>query len=129
MTTRNRTMIALALAAVAMVGLAFTAASAKAGLLVYEGFQYGTAAATRARQRPPARTTRRLRRRHRRHRTGRHLAGFDRPSRQHYRHVFMASGSLSFGDLATTGNHVRGDTNLNNDLFSRSITASLSSGS
>jgi len=43
--------------------------------------------------------------------------------------LFVAEGSLEFGDLLTTGNHVRGDTNLNNDIFSRPITASLSGGS
>ena len=29
--------------------------------------------------------------------------------------LFLSPGSLSFGDLPTTGNHVRSDTNLNND--------------
>lgn len=39
--------------------------------------------------------------------------------------LFLNAGSLSFGDLATSGNHVRGDTNLNNDIFSRPISGSL----
>lgn len=37
--------------------------------------------------------------------------------------LFINSGSLSFGDLATSGNHVRTDTNNNNDVFSRSTVA------
>ena len=41
----------------------------------------------------------------------------------------MASGSLAFGDLPTTGNHVRSDTNSNNDLFSRPISVGLDGGS
>jgi len=43
--------------------------------------------------------------------------------------LFVASGSLSFGDLPTAGNHVRSDTNNNNDIFSRPISVSLSAGS
>jgi hypothetical protein len=43
--------------------------------------------------------------------------------------LYMANGSLSFGDLTTSGNHVRSDTNQNNDIFSRPITASLDGGS
>ncbi len=43
--------------------------------------------------------------------------------------LFMASGSLLLGDLVISGNHVRGDTNLNNDIFSRPITTSLDGGS
>lgn len=39
--------------------------------------------------------------------------------------LFMYSGSLGFGDLATSGNSVRSDTNSNNDIMSRSITSTL----
>ncbi len=41
--------------------------------------------------------------------------------------LFLQSGSLGFGDLPTSGNSVRSDTNLNNDVFSRPITSSLAS--
>ena len=39
--------------------------------------------------------------------------------------LFMYSGSLGFGDLATSGNSVRSDTNNNNDIMSRGITSTL----
>lgn len=42
--------------------------------------------------------------------------------------LYLSSQTFSFGDLATSGNYVRGDSNLNNDIFSRTITADLSSG-
>lgn len=38
---------------------------------------------------------------------------------------FLQLGSLEFGDLATSGNSVRSDTNLNNDIFSRGIVPDL----
>ncbi|MBI1338497.1 MAG: PEP-CTERM sorting domain-containing protein [Phycisphaera sp.] len=42
--------------------------------------------------------------------------------------LFMASGSLVFGDLPTAGNHTRSDTNSNLDIMSRPITSDLSTG-
>lgn len=39
--------------------------------------------------------------------------------------LFLQPGSLAFGGLPTSGNSVTGDTNLNNDIFSRGITADL----
>jgi len=42
--------------------------------------------------------------------------------------LFLSPGSLSFLDLPSTGNHVTGDTNLNNDNFNRPITAALDGG-
>lgn len=43
--------------------------------------------------------------------------------------LFMYENSLDFKDLPTAGNSVRSDTNSNNDIFVRPITASLSTGS
>jgi hypothetical protein len=41
--------------------------------------------------------------------------------------LFIYSGSLSFGDLETNGNHVRTDTNGNHDRFARTISADIDS--
>ena len=43
--------------------------------------------------------------------------------------VFMNAGSLSFGGLPTSGNHVRTDNRFNQDVFSRGVSAALDSGS
>lgn len=40
--------------------------------------------------------------------------------------MYLAEGSLSFGDLQTSGNRVRFNSNLNNDINHRGITPSLS---
>jgi len=41
--------------------------------------------------------------------------------------MYLAEGSLSFGNLQTSGNHVRYNSNLNNDIHHRGISADLSS--
>ena len=43
--------------------------------------------------------------------------------------MFLKAGSLTFGDLPTSGNHVGSNTNQNNDIFVRPVTSSLSGGS
>ena len=112
------------------VGLAvlwFGGIEANAQILVYEGFQYGLAGADRA-------TSDLL------HgqpdgeegdvdATGLGGTWLDSIAVTASSDMFVAEGSLEFGDLTTSGNYVRGDTNLNNDIFSRPITASLSGGS
>lgn len=99
---------------------------ASAALLVYEGFNYGTASATRAgadqlHGQPDgingdADATGLSG-------TWEDTAGAGDPTS-----LFMYAGSLSFSDLATSGNSVRSDTNSNNDIFGRTITADLDSG-
>lgn len=125
MNARNRTRIALALAAVAALCLATR--SANAALLVYEGFQYGIAGAGRASSEllhgQPDGSGGDI------DATGLSGTWKDSTAVNASSDLFMASGSLAFGDLPTSGNHVRGDTNSNNDLFSRPVTASLASGS
>lgn len=41
--------------------------------------------------------------------------------------MYLAAGSLSFGNLQTSGNHVRYNSNLNSDINHRRISADLSS--
>ena len=111
-----------AIAAITLVGN-----SASSAVLVYEGFQYGTAA---------------------------DLTRTDNDSLQGQAdgsggdidatnlggtwndvqnsttgELYLANGSLAFGDLPSLGNHVRSDTNANSDIFTRSITTSLSGSS
>ena len=111
----------------ALAGIAF-ASSDSGAILVYEGFQYETAAATRAGadlldgQADDPGVTDTLA-------TGLGGTWTDSAAPSDTGNLFMASGSLSFGDLTTSGNHVRSDTNANNDLFSRSINTSLDGGS
>ena len=123
-TNQPRTLFTLAAAAMALGAL--TVGSGHAALLVYEGFQYETAGADRSGSdllhgQPDG--------------SGGDvdadgLGGTwqDSTAVTATSDMFVAAGSLLFGDLAAAGNHVRGDTNLNNDLFSRPITVSLSSG-
>ena len=100
--------------------------SLQAALLVYEGFNYGTAGADRSGSDllhgQPDGSGGDV------DATGLSGTWQDSSGPGTSTDLFMASGSLSFGDLKTTGNHVRSDTNNNNDLFSRAITADLSSG-
>lgn len=42
--------------------------------------------------------------------------------------MFLKSGSLSFSDLATSGNHVGGDTNSNSDINAIGLTAGATTG-
>jgi len=103
------------------------AAETHAALLVYEGFQYGDASSTRAgadllHGQPDGSggdTDA----------TGLSGTWQDSAGPGQSSDLFMAAGSLSLGQVVTSGNHVRGDTNLNNDLFSRTVTADLDSGS
>ncbi len=97
--------------------------TAPGAILVYEGFNYGTASATRdgadlldgqadgSGGDVDA--------------TGLGGAWVDSAGPSSSSNLFLSTGSLSFGGLATSGNHVRSDTNSNNDLFSRSITATM----
>jgi hypothetical protein len=115
-------MIATAALVVSLAG------AADASLLVYEGFQYETGAATRAGadlldgQADDAPATDTLA-------TGLGGTWTDTLSPNAVGNLFIGENSLAFGDLATSGNHVRSDTNSNNDNYTRSITAGLNSGS
>jgi len=108
----------------AILGLALTASSASSAILVYEGFDYGPAAdETRAGNalldgQPDGVSD------------GVNAIGLsgvwaDSTAVTATSDLYMANGSLAFGDLATSGNHVRSDTNNNNDIMSRTISATL----
>ncbi len=109
------------LAATVVAGL--LALPAGGTLLVYEGFQYGTAGANRASSDlfhgQPDGVGDDV------DATGLGGTWQDTTAVTASSDLFMASGSLAFGDLATSGNHVRGDTNLNNDIMNRPISATL----
>ena len=114
--------------ALAGLGLSFgLAQAADAALYVYEGFQYETALTTRAGsdlldgQADDAPTTDT-------DATGLGSVWTDTVSPNATSNLFMAENSLAFGDLATTGNHVRSDTNSNNDNYTRPITNALDGG-
>ena len=108
----------------AILGLALTASSASSAILVYEGFDYGPAAdETRAGNalldgQPDGVSD------------GVNAIGLsgvwaDSTAVTATSDLYMANGSLAFGDLATSGNHFRSDTNNNNDIMSRTISATL----
>lgn len=119
---------------IAVIALACTLVSAgatvQASLLVYEGFNYETASATRAgadllqgQPTDPGGTDTDA--------VG--LGGVwqmeavgSLPSASS--DVFLKQGSLAFGDLMTSGNHVGSDTNQNQNVYSRQITATLDAG-
>ena len=109
----------------AVLVLALLAGTANADLLVYEGFQYGTAGTDRTDRassdvldgQPDGSggdTDA----------TG--LSGtWDDLTSVDVNNQFLATGSLLFGDLASSGNHVTSDSRLNNDRHARTISASL----
>ena len=115
MTTRNRTVIVLAVAGLAMASLAFTATSANAELIVYEGFQYSAVNdSLHGQPDDPGVTDIDA--------TG--LTGtWADATGTTSANMFLKSGSLSFGDLPTAGNHVGFNSNKNNDTFNRALTA------
>lgn len=100
--------------------------AAQADLLVYEGFQYGPAAATRTGaallQGQPTGSVGEV--------DAIGLGGTynDLNGPGANTDLFMYDQSLSFIDLPTAGNSVRSDTNNNSDRFERSITADLDAG-
>lgn len=112
----------------ALAGLVFTTAPVRAALLVYEGFQYETA--TSASDRTGASLV---------HGQADDPGGSDTDasglggtwaeqlsgSVNTTTDLRMATGSLLFGDLPVSGNHARADSNLNNDILTRSITSNL----
>lgn len=92
-------------------------------LLVYEGFQYGNASATRAGadildgQADGVGGDIDA--------TGLGGTYTDLSSPGGSENMFLSPGSLSFSNLASTGNHVTSDSRLNNDRFARPITATM----
>ena len=107
--------------------LILTLGTAHATLLVYEPFNYGTAGADRAGSDllddQPDGGSGDV------NATGLSGTWQEQDTVTSTSDLFVSSGSLGFGDLSTAGNHVRGDTNQNNDRFHRAITANLASGS
>ncbi|HKK18199.1 MAG TPA: hypothetical protein VJ952_05910, partial [Opitutales bacterium] len=106
------------------LGLFGAVSVSNASLLVYEGFDYGAASTSRSGadllHNQPDGTS-----------DGADATGLsgtwqDSAGPGASSDLFMYSGSLGFGDLATSGNSVRTDTNNNNDVFSRGIIPSLS---
>lgn len=109
----------------ALAGLAL-ATSVHGALLVYEGFDYTPASETND---PGAQNTSSeiiL--------TGKGgttevgLSGTWANAQNDGENMYLVEGSLSFGDLATSGNHIRYRSNLQADRFNRGITADLDSG-
>lgn len=123
----------LILAGVAMATLAFTAISANAVTIVYEGFQYNDAATGTDPGSWPGGTTFDL--------LGEPdglgtpadvdatgLAGtWANPTAGDNDNMFKKSGSLVFGDLPTAGNHIGFRSNLDNDRYNRALTAGAQS--
>jgi len=111
----------------AICAVCVMAGSADGSIIVYEGFQYGTAAASRTGadllHGQPDGTGGDV------NATGLGGTWQDSAGPGTNTDLFLASGSLPFGDLSTSGNHVRSDTNNNNDTFSRPVTGDLDSGS
>lgn len=111
---------------------AFATTGSQAALFVYEGFQYGTAGTDQVADN----TDPNYNLLHNQpdgvggdvNATGLGGVWTDSAGPGNNTDLFLASSSLVFGDLATSGNHVRGDTNLNNDLFSRPVTSALGGG-
>lgn len=111
----------------ALAGLALAAGSAHGALLVYEGFNYTPASATND---PGSNQG-----------TGSSiiltgnggttevgLGGTWANAANDAHNMYLVEGSLSFGDLQTSGNHIRYRSNANSDRYNRGITASLSGG-
>lgn len=128
MTVKKRSLVSLA----ALVGVGLTSTPASGATLVYEGFQYETA--TAASDRTGASLL---------HGQADDPGGTDTDasglggtwteqltgSVNTTTDLRLATGSLLFGDLPTSGNHAKADNNLNNDILARPITASLGAGS
>ncbi len=112
-----------ALAILATFAVSTIGNSASAELLVYEGFQYGTAGVNRAGSDllhgQPDGIGGDI------DATGLGGTWQDSTTVVPSSDLFVASGSLTFGNLVTSGNHVRGDSNLNSDIFSRPVTVSF----
>lgn len=120
----TKQLLTLAVGAAMTAGLAQTA---DAALYVYEGFNYATANTTRAgadlldgQADDPGVTDVAA--------TGLSGTWQDSTTVTASSDLFMYTGSLSFSNLATSGNSVRSDTNSNNDNFGRGITADLDAG-
>ena len=104
---------------------AFSISTSQAELLVYEAFQYKTAGTDRAssslfHNQPDGGDDIDAQ--------GLSGAWQEQDSVSAGSDFFILTNSLSFGDLNTKGNQVRGDSNSNSDRFARPISASLSSG-
>ena len=96
----------------ALLGFTLAAGSAHGALLVYEGFDYtdvgnvleGKGGTTE---------------------TGLNGTWDDSTSSDG---MFLKSGSLSFGNLQTSGNHIGFESNLNNDIYNRSLDSTATDG-
>lgn len=113
----------------APAGLALAAGSAHGELLVHEGFDYTPAFAdpTAGGVSQSSTSDQSLTGKGGTTETG--LSGTWSNSVADDHDMYLAEGSLAFGDLKTSGNHVRYNSNLNSDIFHREISASLSGGS
>jgi len=112
MTSTNRPATVLILGFALTASLVVAATSANAAVVVYEGFQYDAVNDSLEGQ-PDGGTDIDA--------TG--LTGVWDDTLDNGDNLFLKSGSLGFGDLSTNGNHVGFDSNTNNDIFTRGLSA------
>jgi len=122
MNSSHRNKALATLAAVALANVLLSDRSSEAQLIVYEGFQYEAVGdSLHGQPNDPGGTDTDA--------VG--LSGTWADATGATNNMFLKSGSLSFGDLPTTGNHVGFENNSNNDRFHRALnsgaTTSISS--